>query len=507
MVKYEYRELLTYIDNNFDDQNEFKSEYIKLFLNNDTKYIHNIEIIFDNSPENNKAKLEKILLNKDNSTLENIILNKNKNIIIKNEAGTNNINNYSELTIKKEKSANKNEDNNKIKNSVIKYNNRTEKKENEIKDIISTSFEENKNSENIPPTNVINQIKNLDNNISEIKEINDLKNINGINDIKDENIIANEHRENIGKESYDKEFRNKIKINEQPESTDITDKTANDLNDNLKTVSNYLTEQLEKYNDIYKNEDFKPLSLEYILKHKINFSKNDISYVYNLKRKFSPYKKLNDKILKDLLYTLELINSYPDKTKIGYFCYKNMLHKDIEALYSLIEPETLYDDITKINKAENFYKKDNKLRNKYLKSRAKSLEYFINKTVFQKKYGNKPYPRIIFPLQKVFKDDKNNYYYDEYFFESEVELDGCFFIKEKFVLDINEFPFESQYYKPYFCDMNDNIIKSENGYIFLEGDLCLIEIKTHFPYYIQEDLYNNPNEKNFQEQSMIFYKR
>ena len=74
------------------------------------------------------------------------------------------------------------------------------------------------------------------------------------------------------------------------------------------------------------------------------------------------------------------------------------------SLYSIIDLSILYGDITRVNQAENFYKIEDNIRNEYLKSRAKSLEYFINETVFEKKYGNKPFPRIIFPLQIEFKN-------------------------------------------------------------------------------------------------------
>jgi len=46
--------------------------------------------------------------------------------------------------------------------------------------------------------------------------------------------------------------------------------------------------------------------------------------------------------------------------------------------------------------------------------------------VFQNKYLNKPYPRIIFPLQKA-----NKYYeFNDTSYKNEIGLDGCFFIKE-----------------------------------------------------------------------------
>ena len=128
----------------------------------------------------------------------------------------------------------------------------------------------------------------------------------------------------------------------------------------------------------------------------------DISYARLLKNKnikFKSLKNLNDKILENLLNILNIKNSIPDTQKYGYFCYKDG-NENIEALYSIIDSSILYNDITRINKAEDVYKKNDTIRKEYLKSRAKSLEYFINKAVFQNKYLNKPYPRVIFPLKR-----------------------------------------------------------------------------------------------------------
>lgn len=143
-----------------------------------------------------------------------------------------------------------------------------------------------------------------------------------------------------------------------------------------------------------------------------------------------------------MIHILDLKENIPDTKKYGYFCY-NYGNEKIEALYSINDPSILYNDITRINKAEDFYKKDDNIRRAYLKSRAKSLEYFINKTVFQNKYGNEPYLRIIFPLQKAYR----NYEFNDNSFKNEIELDGCFFIKKKFILENAQFPFELQFFK------------------------------------------------------------
>lgn len=114
--------------------------------------------------------------------------------------------------------------------------------------------------------------------------------------------------------------------------------------------------------------------------------------------------------------------------------------------------------------------------------------------MFQNKYLNKPYPRIIFPLQKA-----NKYYeFNDTSYKNEIELDGCFFIKEKFTLKTDEFPFQFQYFKP--CNFNPySKWNNNNAYEFLPNDLCLIEIKTHFPEMNKNELYDSQYEKDFTE--------
>ena len=121
------------------------------------------------------------------------------------------------------------------------------------------------------------------------------------------------------------------------------------------------------------------------------------------------------------------------------------------------------------------------------------MEYFINKTVFEKKYKNKPYPRIIFPLQRVLNNYKDKSY------KNEIELDGCFFIEKEFILDKNEFPLESQYFKPYIYNYSNEEINNKEAYKFLPGDLCLIEIKTHFPSNGNPKSDDNLKEKDFKQ--------
>ena len=101
------------------------------------------------------------------------------------------------------------------------------------------------------------------------------------------------------------------------------------------------------------------------------------------------------------------------------------------------------DDIIKLNNIkEDFYHEDDDIKNIYLKSRAKSLEYFINKTVFKKKYKTQQLPRIIHPLQKEYKKHKKHYINTNHY-ENELEIDGCFLVKDSFILEDCEFLFES----------------------------------------------------------------
>ena len=71
--KKKFEELLIYINKNYDNKNDFKLEYIKLF--NEQSYIDKINNLSKNSPESNKSKLEKILTQK----IESVKLNLESN--------------------------------------------------------------------------------------------------------------------------------------------------------------------------------------------------------------------------------------------------------------------------------------------------------------------------------------------------------------------------------------------------------------------------------------------
>lgn len=490
--KLKYEELLSYVEKNYDKNNNFKDEYIKLFLQNNPSYIDKLNSLSRNSQECNKSKLEKILLkntetNKKDLNKNNILINHN----IENES--------SQFNINIDNSEDKNINNIKIiKENIITISDKSEingqnENENNNKNDIKIKLDKikEKSENNISTLSNINEIKNIennniDNNNSKENVINETENnSNEIYSIKVEDTKANNQNKTIIN-------NNENKSDEKEESTGTTNKI---LKDNLRTVKDYLN---EKFNE-YTTNKFKPLCLKYILEHNICFDKFDISYVRLLNRykiEFNASKKLNDKILEDLLGILELTNSIPDTQKYGYFCYDNNKKEKVEALYSIIDSSVLYDDITRVNEAEDFCEINDNIRKDYLKSRAKSLEYFINKSVFEKKYGNKSFPRIIFPLQRV----RNNGEYNDNSYENEIEIDGCFFVQKQFNLDNNEFPFESQYFNHYIYNYYYGI-NYKKAYEFLPNDFCLIEIKTHFPPNgnIKQKLYDSSYEKDFEQ--------
>ena len=449
--KYKYEELLDYINKNYNNEKDFISEYIKLFLDDKMNYIDKINEKIKINPKDNKLDLKKII-NKNIKSLNEIDISTiNDKPNDNNDLGDNhNLNNDS--------------DNNKDKKNTAENIN--------IIDNLNTI-----NNQNIKELSSIQESKDNLNNIS-----NSPPNENNNNII--EEIVTHINNNTMNKyENVDIKLTEEKQLNEEQKekSTEITEKAPNsELKNNLKTVKNYLTEEYNKY----INNQFKVICLEKVLTENTDFTKNDISYVYKMKRNFDPINKINDKILGELLEKLKLDCPVPDISKYGYFSYLNNEYKKSEALYSAIDSEIMYYEITKLNKIEDdFYKEDKEKRSLYLKSRAKSLEYFINKTVFEKKYKTKQLPRIIFPLQWIYKND-GKYEYKKYHYENELEIDGCFFVKEQFKLLDGEFPFESQFFKSSFNDIYSEWTDYENGATFLEGDVCLLEIKANLPNYI-----------------------
>ena len=395
--KYKYEELLDYINKNYNNEKDFISEYIKLFLDDKMNYIDKINEKIKINPKDNKLDLKKII-NKNIKSLNEIDISTiNDKPNDNNDLGDNhNLNNDS--------------DNNKDKKNTAENIN--------IIDNLNTI-----NNQNIKELSSIQESKDNLNNIS-----NSPPNENNNNII--EEIVTHINNNTMNKyENVDIKLTEEKQLNEEQKekSTEITEKAPNsELKNNLKTVKNYLTEEYNKY----INNQFKVICLEKVLTENTDFTKNDISYVYKMKRNFDPINKINDKILGELLEKLKLDCPVPDISKYGYFSYLNNNCKESEALYSVIDSEIMYYEITKLNKIEDdFYKEDKEKRSLYLKSRAKSLEYFINKTVFEKKYKTKQLPRIIFPLQWICKND-GKYEYKKYHYENELEIDGCFFVKE-----------------------------------------------------------------------------
>ena len=348
--------MLIYINKNYDNKNDFKLEYIKLFLKNEQSYIDKIKDLSKNSPESNKSKLEKILAQK----IESVKLNLESNSLNINDIiHEHKIENEMKNIIKKEDII--------ITCNKTKLEGQKKIEKNIKEDIINTSDEIKEKKENIiSTTNNINKIINLENNnTTKVNEKNDSEdNINKKDSIKSDDINLNNQNKsienNIGKGFEDKTSKEDSKINEQFESTEITYKKSNEI-ENQKTVKDYLKEKYEKYKTI----NFIPLSLEYIITKNKSFKPLDISYVRLLKNKnikFNSLKNLNDKILEDLLYVLDLKNSIPDTEKYGCFCYKDG-NENIEALYYIIDSLILYNDIIRINKAEDVYKKNDTIRN------------------------------------------------------------------------------------------------------------------------------------------------
>ena len=461
--KLNYEELLNIINENYIKENDIISEYVKIFMNNKIEYISIINNKLKITAKQNlldlklekekKENEEKAKVRKINLEQKNIICNINNNeerekIINDNNVNNNNVNDVN--------------NNNNVNNNVNINN------DNNINNNINNNVNNNININNVYNDNIMNM--NKENKIEiNTKIINNVieseQNINAKITDKIENNDKIDNGLNITKEE-------KNNNNSDITNTSTVDKLKNDL----KTVKDYLYERLKYYES--KGFDMSNSLLKYKLEKNENFSVSDISYLVNLS--FNPDEKLNDKVLKDLLEKLELKNPVPDTKKYGYFCYKIKNGKIIESLYSIINPELLYDEITKVNEVDDFNNSNITIRKAYIESRGKSLEYYINKTVFEKQYHNRHYPRIIFPLRKIYK--KYPFKYDFKFYECEKEIDGAFLLEHTFVINKNDFPFETQYYKSFACGLDyDKNNYDDMLYKFEKNDLLIIEIKTRFP--------------------------
>ena len=257
------------------------------------------------------------------------------------------------------------------------------------------------------------------------------------------------------------------------------------------TVLNYLKGMQRYYrkNNYHKKhiknyESFTPI-LDKIIKTKLNFQYKDVAY-YD-KQNFKPDYKLNDKTLLELInYKLNVNEYMGNKNEFGYFCY----HLDglyIESLYSIINSVDLYNYCQIKNLVDDFNNPSEFIQNLYVKSRAMTLEYYINVNIFFEKYNVIQYPRIIFPLGKFKKSEE--------YLKNEVEIDGAFLVAEPFSIIDSDFPFIFQQFLAYtgsnkmFNIYNENY--DINGKTFLKNDLCLLEIKTRFPERVGNDSFDN----------------
>ena len=486
--KYKYEEFIKIINENVKFLNKNLSNLDKL------KEEESVKKIIEITTNINLKKEQEIIDINDNNQINNIDnqINKDNNNIIKN--------NHENIKKIEDKNTNTNEsmitDN---KDNFIQISNNTSNLNNNDH-LISKDSNENSNINEIEENNKKKEDKNIEDNKEEIntnsKDNNNTSNVNNIYQLisknPNENSYTNEIEENNKEENSNKSImsdnkkkfniinnensptKGEIKINN---SSDVTNPcTINKLKTELKTVEQYLNEKLKYYNDKYNNK-YDLNILKYRLNHNLPFIKDDISYTYNIK--FEPRKKLNDKVLQNLLDNLQLNEHAPNTSEYGYFCYEDK-NELIEALYSTINSELLYDDITKYNIPDDFINPKKYIQDAYIQSRAKSFEYYIDKTIFEKRYNNKRYPRIIYPLKKLYTDDPLKYEYN--FYESEKEIDGCYYINDKnFTIDKDEFSFQSQYCKSFYRNINDLNNDIGNEYLFLVGDLCLIEIKAKFP--------------------------
>ena len=357
-----------------------------------------------------------------------------------------------------------------IENNEAKKNIYTQKNESE-KD---TTSEISKNGGNGDVKKIINKISDEEN----IKSKNEhsLKTINDINSAKLD--------EKIPEENFSLSKEISIESNKDKIEEEIDSKENNDISDIKKTneieiitkiykVFDYLK---QKYSQ-YKKKLFIPVLAE-IIKNKSSFSLKNIGY-YN-KKIFFPLYKLNDKILSVLLDDkLNIFSAMENKEQYGYFVFDDYIkNKNVqrEGLYSIIDPINLFNFCKVESEGVDYHNPDMNLYNLYIKSRAMTLEYYINHSIFSDKYKVKHYPRIIYPLKK----EKSNEIINE------IEIDGAFFVDTDFQIADKDFPFIFQHFLS-FSNSNktyklDSKYKAElNGKEFKKNDLCLLEIKTKFP--------------------------
>ena len=355
--------------------------------------------------------------------------------------------------------------------------------------------------------------------ISEVSGEEDESEINEKNcdNIKNNN-NANNQQLNSKNNSEEEKFKNennkeKISDNIKEEKSSRNELNSNDNtyenekskieNDNIEkifvdyTVYNYLNGQYNVYQSEYipvlssllKNyRIFKNKKKLYQYYNKYNYKNitydyNRLNTTFNIKKIgyyktfFDPEHKINDKTLEELIFDkLDLKIKMGDVKEYGYFCFQHpKIKKNVEAIYSTINPVHLYSYCKIEDLVDDYYFPDEYINQLYTKARAMTLEYFINISVFVEKYNVDQYPRIIYPFKNINIDNK---------YLNEVEIDGAFLVKKKFTINDRDFPFIFQNFlsftgtnKCYDLNLKENL----NAKDFEENDLCLLEIKTKFP--------------------------
>lgn len=427
-------------------EKKFKDEYVNNLF--EAKGIKKIEITFDDF-------IEKIKNNKYDSNSNT--LDETKKIFFGPSDNKKDI-----LSEKKDESL---IENNEDKKNIYIQKNESEKE---------TTSEISKNGGNEDIKKIINKISNEENIKS--KNENSLKTINDINSAKLDEQIPGENDSLIKEISIE---NNKNKIEEEIDSkennniSDIEKKNEIEIITKINKVFDYLKQKYSQYN----NKSHIPVLTE-IIKNKSSFSLKNIGY-YN-KKFFFPLYKLNDKILSVLINDkLNIDSAMGNKEQYGYFLFDDYIEDEkvrCEGLYSIIDPINLFNFCKVESKGVDYHDPDINIKNLYIKSRAMTLEYYINYSIFSDKYKVKHYPRIIYPLKKEKSNETIN----------EIEIDGAFFVDKDFQIADKDFPFVFQHFLSFTNSNKIHKLNSKskaelNGKIFKKNDLCLLEIKTKFP--------------------------
>ena len=488
-------------------------ETVKIFIIDEVE-INNIQEIYNsikrqlNKNNNNNVELkEKIISVKkeenksqNDNNIQNIIVSENinkedKSHLEENNKGKDYLVKKTEIKNKeiiKNEKTNMAEDNNQVNN----INNNTTQKQRKFNDITLNSILEisfsiikevkngNKNtsSQNSTYNDQLLE-KDLEKKDNYLPKINENNIISHNNDKINNNLIETSEKNNNKSIDNEKEYEVN-EINKKIEQNIISDNIiiSNEKENNTTKITNY--QYFQKQCEKYKKMNFKVDVLENIINKQRNFKFYDISYLNNNRERYNPSEKLNDRILQDLLSSLELEKEFINDNNYGYFCYKKEDGIYIEALYSTINNEIVYEFSDKNKAIDDFLCPDEDIQNKYFKSRALTLEYYIDKTIFEKKYNSKVYPRILFPLQKLFITKSGEMIYDKYFYEHEIEIDGAYLLNNDFDIVNKDFPFVHQYYNRYDIlkyNLNHELKYLQNNYIFKKDDLCIIEVKNQFP--------------------------